>query len=386
MISEFLRFEGFDSRSWTNIISLFAPDVVSRLATEIAASDAPELEEEEAEEKRRSGALVIVLDDRERVLKAFHTQHGRITGLVYTGPDGLPELTKHWGAARCVVLREGVLEEISERIAKRVERGDHYVAQCLVVARTVREMIESGLLLTWPRPLGNVPIPTIGMVRRAVDTVLPDNRALVVVVWNGSATWSSLVLRRRGGVIDLVAGPDLIARWTGPLGGDWRRDYRVISDAVEVAVAPVHLGIFTEVSTLRALLRNPDPGAWARAVAVRDMIVHPTPPYVAVALGADAVRAVAKESAKWLGGIDAIGQLAPIAQYLRGRVAEVASVTATLGFDPLKVLAVWLRRAEDAALENEALENEALEPRPEASPSRESGLDDLVEPPEDDED
>src|SRR5690606_23586223 len=148
----------------------------------------------------------------------------------------------------------------------------------------------------------------------------------------------------------LIAGPDLVARWTGPLGGDWRRDYRIISDAIAEAVAPVHLGVFTELDTMRQLLRSADAGAWARATLVRDVIVHPTPPYVAVALSAAAVRALARESARWLGGIDALAPLAPLATYVRGRVSEVASVTATLGFDPLKVLATWLRRSEERAL------------------------------------
>lgn len=346
MISGSLRFEGFDSRSWTHLISLFAPNVPRRMTTE-GAGDAPELGAPDPA-AARDGTLVVVLDDRERVLKAMHTERGRVVGLEYGGPDQLEALAHAWGARRCVIVREGVIEEIGERIARRLGRDDDYIAQLLVVARTVREMSEAGLLLTWPRPLGDVPIPTIGMVRRALDTVLPDEHALVLVVWQGSAPWTGVVLRRRGGAVDLIAGPDLIARWTGPLGGDWRRDYRVISDAVTRAVAPVHLGVFTELPTLRALLRSAEPGAWTRAVAVRDVIVHPTPPYVAVALGADAVRAIARQSAAWLGGIDALGQLAPLAGYVRGRVAEVASVTATLGFDPLAVLATWLRRAEDS--------------------------------------
>ncbi|MEQ8454681.1 MAG: hypothetical protein RLO52_27085 [Sandaracinaceae bacterium] len=346
MISENLRFEGFDSRSWTNLISLFAPNVPARMASDAAASDAPELEAQPDAKEKADGALVVVLDDRERVLKALHTVRGRIKGLEYPGHDALPQLAERWRAAQVYVLREGVIEEIGERLAKRIERGEDYVSQLLVVARTIREMNEAGLLHTWPRPMASVPIPTIGMVRRALDTVLPDERAMVLVVWNGAAPWTGMALRRRGGNIDLVAGPDLIARWSGPLGGDWRRDYRVISDAVARAVAPVHLGVFTDLSTLRRLLRTFEPGAWTRAVAVRDVIVHPTPPYVAVALGADAVRAAAKESARWLGGIDALSQLAPLARYVRGRVAEVASVSATLGFDPLQVLALWLRRAE----------------------------------------
>lgn len=349
MISESLRFEGFDARSWTNLVSLFAPNVVSRLDREPVDSDAPEASDEGAVARR--GTLLVVLDDRERVLKALHTHRGRITGLAYEGPDALEAMAKRHHAASCVVLREGVPEEIAERVAHRIERGDDYVAQILVIARAVREMSEAGLLQTWPHPLGGVPIPTIGMVRRALDSVLPDEHAMVVVIWSRATPWTAMVLRRRGGLIDLVAGPDLLARWTGPLGGDWRRDYRIIGEAVERTVAPVHLGIFTDLSTARALLRGYEPGAWARAVAVRDVIVHPTPPYVAVALGADTVRAAARESARWLGGVEALGQLAPLATYLRSRVAEVASVTATLGFDPLKLLAIWLRRAEGDAPE-----------------------------------
>lgn len=347
MIHPELRFEGFDARSWTNLISLFAPDVVWADRASPISGDVDEEADELTPKDRTRGALIIVIDDRDRVLTAFHTSRGRVEGLTWTGPDALPMLAARYRARRCIALREGVIEEITERVARRHDRDADYFAQCLLIMRTVRELSEAGLLHTWPRPLANVPIPTSAMVRRALDTVLPEDRTLALVVWNGSTPWTGLVLRRRKGGIDLVAGPDLIARWAGPLGGDWRRDHRVISDAITDAVAPVHLGIFTELDTLRALLRSADPGAWARAALVRDVIVHPTPPYVAVALGADAVRAVARGSARWLGGIDALSALAPLATYVRGRVAEVASVTATLGFDPLKVLAIWLRRGED---------------------------------------
>ncbi|MGE0785836.1 MAG: hypothetical protein AB7S26_09125 [Sandaracinaceae bacterium] len=354
MISDSLRFEGFDSRSWTNLISLFAPNVLTRIESEEKSGEGIEAEPDQKD--RTIGSLVVVLDDRDRVLMAMHSVRGRVTGLEYAGVDSLEELAHRYAARRCVVLREGVMEEISERVAHRIERGDDYITQLLVVARAVREMSEAGLLVTWPRALADVPIPTAPMVRRALDTILPDEHAMALVVWNAGAPWTGAVLRRRAGAIDLLAGPDLIGRWTGPLGGDWRRDHRVISDAVGRAVAPVHLGVYAERSTLRALLRSTDPGAWAQAVAVRDVIVHPTPAYVAVALGADAFRAAAKSSARWLGGIDAFAQLAPVATYVRGQLAHVASINATLGFDPLKLLAASLRRAEDAALDAEAAE------------------------------
>jgi hypothetical protein len=189
-----------------------------------------------------------------------------------------------------------------------------------------------------------VPVPTASTVRRALDIVLPDNRALVSVLWDRDGIWTAAAIRRRAGEIDLVAGPDLITKWAGPLGGDWRRDYRIIVDAVDRAVAPVHLGIFAEARTVRSLLRSSEPGAWTRATATREVIVHPTPAYVGMALADDAMHAVAKQSARFLGGIDFMATIGPLSDYVRGRVREIASVSATLGFDPLKALAQVLRR------------------------------------------
>lgn len=348
MISADLRIEGFDARSWTNLVSLFAPGVVQRIQREPQESDAPEIDGGERDDDRPQGTLVIVVSADRRVRKAFHTQRGRVRGMEGVVPDDLAGLAERYGARRTVVIREGAIEEVSERVAQRLERGDDYVAQWLVVIRTVRELIDAGIVQVHPRPFAALPIPTAGMVRRALDTVLPEERALVMVLWSGHVPWTGVVLRRRRGEIDLVAGPDLITRWSGPLGGDWRRDHRFVSEGVARAVAPVHLGIYGEIGSVRRLLRTAEPGAWARAVALREVIVSPTPPYIAVALGADATRAVAKRAADRLGGIDALAQLAPLATYVRGRISEIASVTQTLGFDPLKALATLLSRSDDA--------------------------------------
>src|SRR5690606_5016374 len=113
MIDPALRFEGFDARSWTNLISLFAPELT--------------------DEDAARGVLLIVIDGRDRVLLALHTRRGRIDGLSWEGPSALPALAERYGARRCVALREGVIEEIGERVARRVDRGEDYLAQWLLV-------------------------------------------------------------------------------------------------------------------------------------------------------------------------------------------------------------------------------------------------------------
>jgi hypothetical protein len=305
-------------------------------------SDAPQVARGEA--ARARGALVVVLDAGGRVLKSYHTSRGRIVDLVWTGPEHLPELVKEYGAVRALVIREGAADEMAERLALRLQRGDDYATQWLAFAHIFREMQEAGQVVVHPSPLSNVPIPSGGTLRRALDILLPDDHSVVLTVWSGNQPHTTVALRRRRGAIDRVVGPDLIARWVGPLGGDFRRDHRVVVEAVSHALAPVHVGIFAEKRTLEGLLRSSSPGVWAQAVAVRDIIVYPTPPYVAVALGADAVRGVADVTRRFLGGIDFLHAVSPLSDLVRSRISEIASVTATLGFDPLSALAAWLRR------------------------------------------
>ncbi|MBK8173453.1 MAG: hypothetical protein IPK60_24390 [Sandaracinaceae bacterium] len=343
MISPHFRFEGFDAASWTNLLSLFAPGVVDRIEEYPQDTTVPEVDRTDAATNERAGSVIIICNEAGRVLKTFHTSRGRIRDLVYEGPQDLPRIAETYGAFRAIALKEGVMEEVVERLSVRLSRSDDYIAQWLMLVRIFRDMMDAGQIHLYPNPMANVPVPTPAMVRRAIDLVLPDGHAIVMVLWHAENVWTGAVLRRQGGMIDFVAGPDMLARWTGPLGGDWRRDYRVISQAVSRAVAPVHLGIFAEVDTVRALLRSPDRGAWARAAMVRDLVIHPTPPYVAVALGADAVRAAAHSTSKFLGGYDAFAFLQPLATYVRGRITEVTSITQTLGFNPLSLLGQALR-------------------------------------------
>ena len=340
MINGDLRFEGFDAGSWTNLIALFSPSVMDRMSATPNVSDDPETQATES--AARAGTLTLVEDSSGHLLKAFHSVRGRVTDLEYDPGLPLEELANRYAARRVVRLKEGVMEEIGERIALRLHRKDDYVAEWLAVARILREVIDGGQLEIWPRPLANVPIPSPTTVGRALDVVLPDDRALLTILWERQNIWTAFALQKKAGMINRVVGPDLIFRWTGPLGGDWRRDHRVVARAIAREMAPVHVGVFAEARTMISLLRKGDRGSWARAVAVRDVIVHPTPPYVAVALGADAVRGVARKTAEYLGGLDAFEMVAPLLGSLRSRIGEVSSVTQTLGFNPLSALSAVL--------------------------------------------
>lgn len=124
-----------------------------------------------------------------------------------------------------------------------------------------------------------------------LDVVCPNGRAMVIGVFEDGELWTSAALSRKDRQIDRIIGPEPLRRAMGLLSGDFRRDYRHLVEAVESQLGTLSFGCFAERKTLHALLQAPSPGAWARAVTVRDVIVSPFPPGIGLALGFDAARA-----------------------------------------------------------------------------------------------
>jgi hypothetical protein len=259
----------------------------------------------------------------------------------------LARLCREHRVRRGVALRLGTIEELTERAAEQVTRTDDYAAQWLALLTATRELEREGSLYFWPEQRPAVPLPTPQVLAKALDVVLPDERSFVAVLWEDTELWTALILRRRGGQIDLVGGPELVQEIVGPLGGDFRRDQRLVSRAIGDSIAPVQVGLYAQRRRFERLLRDAEPGAWVKAIALRDVIIDPSPAYVHFAVGADALRATARRTSQLFGGIDFMSFIEPAARYAREQIAHVASVSGMLGFNPLEVLARKLRANED---------------------------------------
>ncbi len=337
MIDPDVRITGFDARAFRRLLALFTPDRVETADGDALAGD------------DAGGLLFVVESAHGEVLFAHHSRKGRVQRLPDTSDPA--KLRRIYGASRCVVVRDGALEELEQRTALRLSPKDDYLTQLLMVAHAAREMIHAGQIRIDPEPLGSLPLPGPGMLARALDILLPAGRAAVLCLWDGASIETAAVVHRGSdGAIVALYGPDWLEASVGPLGGDFRRDHRHITDAVSAALAPVAIGIYAEARTLHALLRSPDPGAFAAAAATRELVVHPMPPYAVVALGADALRSVASTSGRALGGVDLVTALTPIARALLDAV-EVHTVTSVLGFNPLAALSGWLARRSGEAPE-----------------------------------
>jgi hypothetical protein len=328
MLTRDVRFEGWTTTDWSRFLELWRP----------RASP-------EKEPTRPKGGLLVV-HDTGHLRKVLHTKMGRIES-AREWPVPLEELASEHHAAWVLSAHIGALDEVMERFGARVRREDDLTAQSLVIVGVVREMIAEGAIATWPQRLRGVPPPTDAMVTRGLDAVCADGRAIALGMFKDEELWTAFIARRRGAGFDVIAGPDELRPAMGLLSGDWRRDYRHLARAVEELYAPLAFGCFAELGAFRALLTDARPGAWSRAVAVRDVVLSPIPVAVGLALGVDGAR-YALESAKVVKDrVDPFGFLDPLFRSVRAKVGVAAGgkdLPRVLGFDPMALLRALLRR------------------------------------------
>ena len=333
MLTPDIRFQGWTTDSWKRFLGLWK----SRPASE-------------TEQAQPRGGL-IVLHQGGKMRKMLHTRRGRLD--LAPWPTALSTLAAEHEASWAMSAETGALEEIMERFGARARRADDLLAQSLLLLAIVRELIAEGRIDTWPSRLRGLPVPSENVARRALDAVCGDGQAIALGVFQDGELWTSITLRRRGRGFDVIAGPDELRGAMGVLSSDWRRDYRHLARAIEEHYAPLAFGCFAELEQFRDLQVDGRPGAWSRAVALRDIIVSPMPAAVGLAVGVDGVRYAASKLARVARAVDWLGLAEPAIASVRQRLDANGNgngngngndLIGLLGLNPLELLRNLLRR------------------------------------------
>jgi hypothetical protein len=322
VISEDFAFFGFDEASWSRLLSLFL-------------GDAPE---------GSQGVLIVVVDAAGAPVAAFHTAKGSIDP-ASLDPTQLGRLCANHGAAACVVMRERAMASIGLYLSEPLDRGQDFVTRVMRFVRVVRELGNGNWIRVWPNPLPDVLLSAAPMAKPASEWLVPDGHCVVLGVFDQDGSlWTGAVLHREAGELDVLAGPLALTRWAGPLGGEWRRDHRVLVRAVARELGPVHLGLFTEARTAQRLLRDRKAGDWAMAFVTRDLLIHPLPAFAGAALGLDVLGGAAQQLLLALDQMDS-EEIVSVAQGFWRGLTDGRGLEGLLGFSPKQVIAEALERA-----------------------------------------
>lgn len=358
MLTGDVRFEGFTATDWSRVLGLFAPQKAT------GGDRDPE---------RPRGAVFAIVDRASdasagKLRKLVHTRAGRLRLDDVAADWPLPpeELARRNDASFAVVIERGTLESIMERFGAKVRRSDDLLAQSLLLVSLAQEEVIAGRIQYWPARLRGVPVPSASMVNGTLDAICPSNTTILLGLFDHGELWTSIALRRHvSGGFDWILGPDEVRRDMGLLAGDFRRDYRHLARTVERRTGKLSLGCFADASTFRRLEVDASPGAWAKAVAVRDVILSPVPPALAIPLGVDAGRAALSAVKVVLDRVEAFKVFGPVLGALVGSDSPGAGVLRTVrdllpisegdagsggigaslfGFEPLELLRRLLSR------------------------------------------
>lgn len=312
MLSRDVRLEGFTTADWVRLADVVRPGAESlgarrarrvRLEAETAlphvAVDAEQVTPDSGSvgagpsgrpSGRRSGGIIAVTTGQ-RLRKLLSTRDGRLHPKHEPWPESLEALARRHDARWAAELHTGALEDLMDRFADRLRRDQDLLAQMLELMGVLRELESEGALSFWPWRLSQWPVPKERMLLRAFDALCPNGKAVLLGVFEAGELATCLAARRSGTGFDYLVGPAELRPEMGLLSGDWTRDYRHLVRVVETRVAPLAIGCFGELDTFRRLAGTSSPGAWAEAVAARDIILSPVVAALAIPLGVDVGRA-----------------------------------------------------------------------------------------------
>jgi hypothetical protein len=319
MLARDVRIEDFDTRDWVVLGDILGARARSRAVAEPS-----------------SGLLVLV--EGERVLKVVSTTAGRLEPVA---KGALSVLAAEHGATWAVRVSRRALATFSERFGARIERADDFAAQAQKLRDVIAELVDEGACEFHPKNLLWPSKTAERALVRAIDACCPVGKAVVVAAFDGDDVDTCITLHRGPHGFDRVVGPERARRELGLRTGDFSRDAKQLARAVELAVGPLALGLFARTATWKELVTDTTPGAWATAVAARDVVIHPFLPAVAIPLGVDVGRAayvVARDLAERWGVASLVsGRLDATFDRVRG-AAQRGDFGRFLGFDPIALI------------------------------------------------
>lgn len=317
MIDDSLCFEGFDAASHSALVDLLRPPRGSRARR---VSPTP---------SERRGVLIVVVDEDAAVLGATHSDRGRISGIrSASDPEALAYVHR---ATRVIVLRDGALEDLAERVALRVRPDQDYLDQIWGVVESLRELERAGALRMFPSARARVPIPAPDMIRRMIDGIVSDEQVCVVCLHGDRALEHAFAFRRRGGVFDAIVGPLRILEWTGDLPKSFEGAHDAVVRGVSREFGPVQTGVSLRGSVAHKIFTQRTPGALSAAVAAKQILVSPAPPWLGVGVGLDTLASAAY-------GLRQAIDASPIG----GVISALASAGVTRGIPGLEALESWM--------------------------------------------
>jgi hypothetical protein len=361
MISNTLRIELCDSRSWLNLMLLMDPKrpheaarssgILSRFVDTKKQGHAGQAATSEPCEGRGFGLLIC---EGSVVLRALVAADGTLDPSWPTEDEPrrlrderhLEQLRKESNLSCLVAVQRARLSALLAELQRAVRLDDDLVAQALSALKVLQRSLGQDVMVT-PRLLPKVPLPPFELLQKTFDRMLPDSRCAALYLIDGAAIHCSAIVRKRAGNIDLLTDHGALNELGPPIAVRSVKDAPVIRRLLTQRLAPPHVCAVMPLTTWARFVSG-DRAAIARAMASRQAVLDPCPTWLLALVGAGAVTDAASRSAKLA---SKLLSRAPggglFAQRAERMMEQVKSPFDSLGLDPFEAMrwgSGWMRR------------------------------------------
>lgn len=280
MLSEHITVVDVDARHWRNLLQLrkHGREPKPRPDGGAPASSGPDGAKAPAAAGKSGGAgggTLLVAYEGDRVVKALHSARGVLFGFQCDNPRDVKTLAERERADVVWAVEVGALEEALALGSDRVEYDMDYVEQLLRLTSGLSD-VYGRRVFRWPdRPFSTYHYDSFLLPWRLA---FPNGRTALLYVFDGPASiWTSAIVRKNGGKIDLFTTHDTLVAGGFRLT-DWRTNARAILTAVKRKWGKPYVGLFASTEALAALNQESRFRETFRDLRARgEIVVRPDP-------------------------------------------------------------------------------------------------------------
>jgi hypothetical protein len=189
----------------------------------------------------------------------------------------LRPLRQRYGVSRVLSLERGFMGRALARADGKLAYRMDYAQQMLILLDAFRKERGTGIHMEPPSPPG--PLPPYAWLQAAFDGLWPDDSCLAFYVLDDerNSIWTSLILRKRSGDLDLLT-TDLHLGDEGLDPTCWRGDLDRFEGVLTARVARPFMGVYVSLEAYGAWLDAPfGSQTFARLRAGHDLLLQPFP-------------------------------------------------------------------------------------------------------------
>ncbi len=253
MLAEDVRFVDVDESHWRRLLDLVSDDF----------------------RHRTRKAILLLIVEGDRIVKAIHSRQGTLKGYATVLTSNLEALAAREKVDVVWVVERGAIPELFGRADARWDPHRPYFDTLFDVARGFTEIYGDRIRRHPPLALPTVPPEHLG---HAIEWAIPDDRTYLFYVFSDPKTvWTSLVLRKRKGEVDLVTTHDTLVR-DGFAITDWRADVPRLLAAIGRKWGSPFAGLFLDLPMLEQIRAAEKPiHDLIRATQTGEVLLTPYP-------------------------------------------------------------------------------------------------------------